>query len=55
MENTIPDRKLARRRRRNLVAKHSKHRDTFHRTRKEYKRKGKHGLPVNQVIDPDSG
>ena len=55
MEEYFISRKLKRRKRRNLVAKHSPHRDTFHRTRKQYKRKGKHSLPVNQVIDPDSG
>ena len=41
METTPFDKKDARRRRRNLVAKHSKHRASFHYTPKEYKRKYK--------------
>jgi len=42
MEEDFLAKKQARRKRRNLVAKHSKHRSSFHRTPKEYKRKPKH-------------
>lgn len=41
MEEDFLAKKQARRTRRNLVAKHSKHRASFHKTPKEYKRKSK--------------
>ena len=41
MEEDFLAKKQARRTRRNLVAKHSKHRASFHKTPKEYKRKPK--------------
>ena len=41
MEEDFFTKKQDRRNRRNFVAKHSKHRASFHRTPKEYKRKPK--------------